>query len=287
MQAKFNHNGNGPEDYITIDRLMYDEASDEIFVVSVNKIMVYSSFGEFYRSIPLLEQLSLGDIVNYDFQTFLIYDYFKKYPAPFSLISKEDGSVIDIIDIPVDKNVSPNNLYVVLQRENNISLFKGPVYRMVKYNDGFLLTDFSTDTVYFLSAEKKLSPIVVRHPTIKSMDPVVYLNGFVEAGNYEFVSSVTVRLENSKLPVTYLMRDKVTGSVYRQKITLNDYKGKEIMISPETIATTQDSKSGLIVLSLVELQDANKENKLGGKLKELVDNSDEDGNDIYLLLRFK
>ena len=75
--------------------------------------------------------------------------------------------------------------------------------------------------------------------------------------------------------------------MYRQKITFNDYRGKEVYISPETIVNTQDSRLGLIILRLVELQDANSENRLSGKLKELVDNSDEDGNDIYMLLHLK
>ena len=83
------------------------------------------------------------------------------------------------------------------------------------------------------------------------------------------------------------MRDKKTGSIFRQKITFNDYKEKEVTLSPETITNTQDSKLGLIILSLVELLDANRENKLSGRLKELVENSGEDGNDIYMLLHFK
>ena len=83
------------------------------------------------------------------------------------------------------------------------------------------------------------------------------------------------------------MRDQKTGSVYRQKITFNDYKGKEVTLSPEIIINTQDSKLGLIVLSLVELQEANRENKLSGRLKELLENSDEDGNDIYMILHLK
>ena len=285
--SKFNRKGNGPGEYIIIHRLMYDEVLDEIFVVSANKIMVYSSYGEFYRSIPLLEQLSLGEIVNYDSQTFLMYDYLKKYPAPFSLISKEDGSVIETIDLPVNKNINSNNIYVIIQSENSISLVRGPAHRIVKYNDGYLLTDFSTDTLYFLSSEKKLSPILTRTPAIQSMEPVVYLNGFVEAGNHEFASTVTVKYVDSNLPVTYLLRDKETGSVYRQKITFNDYKGKNVTISPEIIVNTHDSRLGFINLDLTELQDANHENKLSGRLKELVDKSDEDGNDIYMLLHFK
>jgi hypothetical protein len=83
------------------------------------------------------------------------------------------------------------------------------------------------------------------------------------------------------------MRDRQTGSVYRQKIVFNDYKGKEVYLSPETIANTQDSRLGLIVLGLDELKNAGNENKLGGKLKELAEHSDEDGNDIYMLLHFK
>ena len=119
------------------------------------------------------------------------------------------------------------------------------------------------------------------------MDPRITLHGFVEAGNYEFMFTTKLQLENNRLPRKYLMRDKKTGSVFRPKITFNDYKGMEINISPFTILYSSDSKLGLIIISLVELQKANKENKLSGRLKELVDNSDEYGNDIYMLLHFK
>ena len=55
---------------------------------------------------------------------------------------------------------------------------------------------------------------------------VIYLNSFVDVGNYEFFSAVRVESENDRLPVTYLMRDKTTDLVFRQKISFNDYKEK-------------------------------------------------------------
>jgi len=168
-----------------------------------------------------------------------------------------------------------------------LNILKAPAYHFVKYNDGYLLTEFSIDTVYFLSPDKKLSPFLVRQPAIQSMDPAITLNSLVEAGNYEFLLSVTIRDDSGALPKKYLIRDKKTGTVYQQKITFDDYREKEITLSPETIAITQAGKLGLIVLSLTELQDANRENKLSGRLKELVDNSEEDGNDIFMLLHFK
>ena len=284
----FNHKGNGPEEYVEMLGVIYDEISDEFFITSLNKIAVYSVSGDFKRFIPLLNTYN-NYIVNFDTNTLLLYDEDNKYPSPFTFISKEDGNVVDIVDMPKDKEVITYIMHQTLTNNvvTRLNVIRRPEYHFVKHNNGYLLTDFSIDTVFYLSEKKELYPILVRKPAIQSMDPIIYMNSFVETSNYEFVSAVTVREENMSLPVSYLVRDKNTESVYRQKITFNDYRGKEITISPVTIANTQDSKLGLIVLSLVELQDANRENKLSGRLKELVDDSEEDGNDIFMLLHFK
>jgi hypothetical protein len=283
--AKFNHQGNGPNDYPNIDLLIYDEMVDEFFIKSDRRINVYSALGEFKRTLVLQERAFLiNEFVNFDIQSFLLYDDYEVFPASFSFLSKTDGTLIETIDIPKNKKI---NLMYRQAVDNGFSLLRAPAYHIVKYNEGYLLTDFSIDTVFFLSGDKKLSPILVRKPLIQSMDPVIYLNSFIVAGDYEFMTSITVKNENNKLPRTYLMRDKKTGSIYQQKIIFNDYKGKQVAISPETIYKTQDSKSGLIVLSLVELQDANRENRISGRLKKLVENSDTDGNDILMLLYFK
>ena len=281
---KFNHKGNGPEDYTNLyGGLIYDETSGEFFVKSDNKLIVYSELGEFRRVIPL-QGMFINQIVNYDSETLLLYNDYDSCPAPFFLISKDSGSVVTMIDVPKDKKV---NILFSQTVEGSVLTLRAPSYLIVRYNNGYLLTDFSIDTVFFFSQGRELSPILVRKPAIQSMDPIIYMNSFIEAGNYEFVSVVTVKNENNKLPRMYLMRDKKTGSIYRQKITFNAFKGRQVTLSPETIANTQDSKLGLIVLSLVELREANSKNKLSGKLKELVDNSDEEGNDIYMLLHFK
>ena len=284
--SKFNHKGGGPEDYNSIwGRILYDEISDEIFLqVLSNKIIVYSSIGEFRRIISFLEKSIVIDLVNYNARTLLIYDDNDIYSTSFAFVSKEDGSVIETIDIPKGQKVRLR----VSRRDGEWTTVFPVLGRHILWNkDGYLLTDYSTDTVYYFSQEKELSPILVRTPHIHSMDPMVTLHGFVETGNYEFVFTSKFQIENDQIPTTHLMRDKKTGSVYRQKITFNDYRGKEIYLTPETIVNTQDSKLGLIVLGLTELQDANRENRLSGKLKELVEKSDDDGNDIYMLLHFK
>ena len=277
----FNRRGSGAEEYIRIHRLIYDEKSNEIFVLSDERIVVYSTLGEFKRTFPLPQGAHIREFASFDSESLILYERWGVY---FMLISKKDGEVIKTIDMPRDEVIHP--IYV-LQDETRMQILTAPAHHIVKYNNGFLLSDFALDTVFFLSQNKELSPILTRSPAIQSMNTIIYLNSFIEAGNYQFVSAITLRNENGRLPRTYLMRDKRTGSVYRQRITFDDFRGKEIFLSPGTIASTQNSRLGLISLDLTELQDANDEGRLSGRLREIVENSEEDGNDVFMLLHFK
>jgi len=283
--SKFNRRGNGPEEYPNVGRILYDEASDEIFVVTSTKTMVYSSAGAFKRIIPHLGDRRINMVVNFDSETLLIYDENDLYPAPFSLISKKDGSVVEKIEIPTGQKV---NFMIRPMREGGMT-FVFPKWPVTWHGDGFILTEHSIDTVYVFSHERKLLPALVRTPEIHSMDPMVALYGFIEAGKYEFLHlhRLISNSSNDFPTPTYLMRDKQTGSVYRQKITFNEYRGKQVTLSAETTVNTQNAKVGLIILGLEELRKANSENMISGRLKELVVNSEDDGNDIYMLLHFK
>jgi hypothetical protein len=285
--SKFNRKGSAPGDFSDLRTVVYDEGAQEFFIqTSNNRTFVYSAEGKYLRDFALKGNLH-RQYLSFDSETLLLYDnyYFERsYPTSFSLISKQDGSIVKSIDLPKNE---PIMTAVIYQTEDAISVYTAPANHIVKYNEGFLLTDFALDTVYFYSQETEFVPIITRTPAIQSMNPVVYLNSFVEGGDYQFFTSVTVRQENGRLPQTHLMRNITIGSVYRQRITLNDFQGKEINLSPTAIANTQNSRLGLIELDLAELQDANEEGKLSGRLKEMVENSEEDGNNIFMLLHFK
>jgi hypothetical protein len=142
--SKFNHRGNGPGKYIYIATLLYDEQADEIFIESRDKLLVFSSSGDFRRTIPLFGFMNNMDcqLVNFDSETLLLYDDYNLSPSPYLFISKKDGSAADTIHTPKGEAVR----LVAIVDEHNI-LFSAS-YRMVKHNNGYLLTDYSTDTVY-------------------------------------------------------------------------------------------------------------------------------------------
>jgi hypothetical protein len=99
----------------------------------------------------------------------------------------------------------------------------------------------------------------------------------------------TLRFEEGArpYPVDYFMCDKSTGELFRQKIVLPDYKSKNVFISPRQ--TGRDYENGAAFeLDLIELKQAYTENKLSGKLKEIVAASDQDeANNVFVLFQFK
>jgi hypothetical protein len=281
---KFNHRGNGPEDYSTVLKVIYDETAGELFVNTFDEIIVYSLSGEFKRRFNLLNESYINEIVDFDKDLLLIYDKYND-PAPFVLISKHDGLFRDTVPISRSHKIDTE---IVMQNEKQISIIRGPTTNIVKYKHGYLLTDYSLDTVFYLSIEnKKISPVLYRTPSIQKMEPKIYLNCFVDAGNYYFMCVVKVVNENGRLPRNYIMFEKSTNKVFTQIITMNEYTGKRLFLSPEMLSAVPNGKYGLIDLDITELKKALADNKLNGRLKTLVENSTAESNNIFMLLHFR
>ena len=284
----FNHFGMGPGEYQIVNAILYDEDDDELFVLSDSKILVYSSNGSYCYSIDVPKESAhiKRNIVFYDKESLLIYYESNVFNKNFIRISKKDGSVIEEIDIPNHKEIMLNHKEIHSNDRAGIraTIKIAQTHNIVKYKDGFLLTDHSLDTVFFYGRNNELSPILVRTPSIFDMDPYVLINSFVEAGNYLFLNRVKVNID---MLTDYLMINKNDHAVYKPKILLNDYKGNEINLSPEIISFTVNAEIGFIELSLYELKEAYYDNKLNGKLKEIVESSDDESNNIYMILHFK
>lgn len=279
-KSKFNHQGNGPDEYDYFSKVVYDEANDELYILSEKRLIVYSSSGVHKRTIALLlsDDKRITSMANYDNGSLLLFD-----SDNFVLISKADGSELKRLDVSSDEKVK---LYAIKQEEQRVSVIASTQNQIVNYKDGLLLSDYSTDTVYFFNKNKELIPVLIKQPSIHSMDPVIYVNAFVEAADYLFYRKITVKVQNGQLPSVYLMQNKKDGTVYEQEIKMDDFKGKQVEIAPEIL--TSSSRHGLVVLDLVELEEAYADGRLKGKLKELMEKIDrENGNNVYMLLTFK
>ena len=301
-KSRFNHLGNGPEDYTRPSRIVYDEDADEVFIYSrSSNIQVYSSTGEYKRKIVLPQETIVSSMISFDDQSLFLYDVSinlvpdrkretiddtdyptQYYSYPFVRISKIDGKVLDYAVLPI----APISLTINI---DGMRISPANMQRLIKCADRVHLCNPESDTVYMYGKDKSLIPVLYKTPAVDSTDPMIYLNNCSEAGQYQFLELVTVRPGEESpgiFPSKCYMRNKTTGEIVRPVITLPDYKGKEFVFSQGTLG---DYDTGPIFeLDLIELKNAYRENKLSGKLEELVAtlNEDEDNN-VFMLVNFK
>lgn len=282
-KSKFNKRGNGPMEYSSPIGMIHDTESDELFVADMKRIQVYSTDGEYKRTLSFAEGSSPSQITNCG-SSLLFFDRNNAYPSSFVRISKSTGEVEESITMP---SATPVTLFLMEQSEKGVSVIAGPSSNIVKYKSGFLLTDHALDTVYYYQPGRPLNPALVRDPAIQSMDPIIYLNSFVEAGGYLFYQSVEVKGGGTRLPVRYMMIDRESGETYLSKIAMKEYKGKYIELTPLTTLRGSTAQIGFIELSLPELKEADSEGRLSGQLKQLVKEMDDEENNLLLLLNLK
>lgn len=294
-KSHFNRRGQGPEEYSDAASLMYDEANDEVFVSPdfSNHIMVYSSLGEFKRKINLPQVNVNGQMALFDDVSILVYDNTKLWQstmqsnAPeveqtidsvFFLISKLDGTVLDYISLP--------NENIDLSYKNSVFTSQVNYGRVRKSADGLLLYNPESDTVFHYSKEKHLTPYMHKKSILSSQNPMTVMDICMDAGKYQFIAVYPYR-ETGKSPTPkYYMRNKATGELFRQKITLSDFEGKELYINPRLFNYYEHAYH--FELDFAELEEAYYKNKLSGKLKELVASllENEESNNVFVFADF-
>ena len=306
-KSRFNRYGEGPEEYTETNFfVVYDETSDDVYVnapgrftIAGHSVLVYSSTGEYKRKLTL--PALPFPLIDFDDRSLLLYDMRNQHKkvmretdftsqsidSSYYRISKTDGTVLEYINFP-GNNIDLTNL----GDGNNRSM--GSYQRIVNGATGIFLCNPETDTVFIYGKDKTLTPVFCKTPLVSnSKNPKVVMTGFLDTGRYQFIQVQTLltfdkmrNIQRDEYLKDYVY-DKQTGEIFRQKMILPDYKGKEFTI--EVLCAYFDGKATYIYfnLDLYELKQAYKENRLSGQLKELVATLNENtDNDVIMLVRF-
>ena len=309
-KSHFNHMGQGPGEYGNRPEVIYDEKADEVFVYGFSSVIhVYSSTGEHKRTIKLPQGIGIQELIFFDDYSLFFYDasiVFKRewalsngsdwptedYVLPFYRISRTDGEVLDYVELP--------GTHLLLGANYSGRWVNAPHLYSLKCPEGVLLCSAGIDTVFLYSGDKSLTPILYQTPSAASLNPVRFLDICLDRGQYQFIKVITVHdrtipvregiVFSDIFPMKYYVRDKKTGEIFSQKFLLPDYKGKEFIIDPFDLygVNMPFDNEYCIELNLYELKQAYRENRLSGKLKDLVAtlNEDEDNN-VFILVDFK
>lgn len=295
--SKVSRYGNGPEEYTSIFIPVYSETKDELFILDYPSIKVYGRDGTFKRKLPFGRDLGVNwgipPIFDYDEEHLLLsvfsYEEEAMKDTSFILLSKQDG-LVEGIRIPYKERV---NLFFIRENNEGVAIPATPpnVCWAVRNGKDFLLTEYASDTVFRFTPERELIPVLIRTPSIQQMETKTFLHSWVETSRYLFFCTEKLEFDWNDLedgfPTKGYLMEKHSGEFFQTHIQMRDFKGKELILGSSVIGGVPNGHTGIITLKASELQAANKENKLSGKLKEVTDCLTEIDEYIFMILKFK
>jgi len=307
--------------------VILDEKNEEIFVFSQFRILVYSLAGAYKRTLKYPTDLTLTTANNLDDETLLVYDnysfsYYRDtiINKPYKLLSKKDGSIVSELDIRLPVRFSNRTAQVIDQgrgQENIMYIpLSIPIPKNMCYGQEFVISDISSDTIYLLTQNRELTPMLVRKPSVHSSEPRIVWStifttdkfmilqksiiDFIAAEKGRPVSDVFMMYDKFMIlqksiidfiaaekgrPVSdvFMMYEFETGEISEVSFIDNDLVRDWMPIL--SISAPKNVYAHLI--STPRLKAAYEAKQLKGDLEKLVETLDEDDNAVLRIISFR
>lgn len=291
IYSHFNHKGPSSQEYAWIGSsgTILDEKNEEIFVCA-QSIQVYSLKGEYKRTLHLNTLDNELKVFNFDDNALLVYNgvivdpaYHGKFKKnPYSLISKKDGSLISVLDIHLPKRYSNRTIKMENNKPKNILLY---YTHSTYYGHNFLIADISCDTLYLLTRNKKITPILTRKPSVhQSTEPRIVWTTFLTTDKFIQIGLLTLDFNSKGSKIPILTYELETGEISKMSILDNEY-GREKW-NPETFPAIAKNMSAELYQASSIKEKLNK-NILKGDFKKIATLIDENDNPIIRIIKFK
>ena len=294
LKSHFNHKGGSGMEYTWIKNgTILDEKAEEIYVCS-QFIQVYSLEGKYKRTLKINCFDHDMSILNYDDQSLLIYDDIVIEPGreketthtPYRFISKKDGSPMGTLDIYFPQRVP---LAIAQQEGNMWRPYKFSYPSNARFGDDLMLMNVSSDTLYKLSPQKRLTPIFTRTPSVYASKlrniwmPLLTTDKFMLFGTFVIDFNST----GGKIPK--FMYDFKTGQVKRVSIVDHELnygiRGPREWDSGSGTAIAKNKSAEFV--SAPAMLEAYQKKRLKGNGNEVAKNLLEDDNQVVRILTFK
>ena len=293
----FNHIGQGPNEYNRTNSIAFDEKAKEIFVSEwysvIPKILVFAENGEYKRTLPCPPNF-WPNLYNFDDETLFVYDEYGIFAMdgysnkPYHFMSKKDGSITDSLNIHLPVRLSNASVWNV--EENGQTIPYSRSYRISynrSYGKNFLIADWSADTIYRLTPQKELQPMILRTPPMQSTDPKILLSNFLVTDKFILLGVHGMDYDairnGNEISQKQLMYDFSTGetNVYR-------LKNKDITTSTNVMiydAITPEN-TGITMYNTGFLFELDGKGELSGDLKEVLKSLDNEDNPVLVKIKF-
>ncbi|MDR2231770.1 MAG: 6-bladed beta-propeller [Tannerella sp.] len=296
--SHFNHKGPSNTEYNAITSLVFDEKNGEIFVFDIapaHRALVYSITGEYKRTLSYPEDLQITGY-HFDDESLLVYDekglrqqaYSK---TPYLLISKQDGSVVSTLDIQTPVRYSNMTVKEVEMADGRKAMSPLMIATLNNRHFGqdYMIADFSSDTVYRLTPDRDLSPVIVRKPSVHASEPRKIWGIHLSTDHFILLSVITLdfaAIERKQgIPNMDLIYDFKTGETNEVTLINDDYPSKPLFLYNEVDIPQKNTVAAM--MPVFDLKSAAEEKQLKGELEQLVATLDDEDNPIVMIVKFK
>lgn len=292
IYSRFNHKGGSGQEYSWIKSgVVFDEKAEEIYVCS-QSIQVYSLRGEYKRTLKINTFENEMKIFNFDDETLLIYDevninpYVNKNDSkekPYRLISKKNGNLISTLNIYLPKRYS-TRIYKELGKNKytSIALFYP---HNVHFGKDFVIADISSDTLYLLSQNRKLTPLLTRSPSVhEAVEPRTVWTTPLITDKFILVGQLPLDFDTKGGQSPVLMYELESDQIYKVKFLFAEsIRGRWNPTTSPAIA-----KNCTAELMLAEdIIDIYRQKRLKGNFEKLATLLNEDDNPVVRIIIFK
>lgn len=290
-KKRFNHKGLSGKEYAGISRVLWDERNKELYINDMwtKRILVYDLDGNHKRHFYHAKGQYL-EIGNYSDSNLICHDRYgvggiypddKFIKNPFTIVSKRTGRNIQDIDIPFKEKLT---LAVGDGHRPNME-------HLFKLGEKFIVVELSSDTIYSVSENGKLLPVIVRNPPIQTMNVPIFLIIRLVTTRYVFMLSIKKEFDEKTrkgYPGAALVYDRKDKKIYEYSLSYQDTKlsfASFPVIRPLCATNNQDTYVGELPAYLLKQKE--EENELAGSLQELASRMNEEDNPVVMKITFK
>ncbi|MDR0699296.1 MAG: 6-bladed beta-propeller [Tannerella sp.] len=291
IYSHFNHKGQGSREYTWIGAgTIIDEKGEEIFVCS-QSIQVYSLNGEYKRTLKINTIQKELKVFNFDDETLLVYEDVIIYSPtnisakknPYSLISKKDGSEVSVLDIHLAERYSTR---MPVPEENDKFRLVSMSYpgMHLHYGQDFMIADISSDTMYLLTQNRELTPILTRKPSVHTSDPKRIWFTLLTTDKFVLIGSLPLVFNSRGGRIPVLMYEFETGET--SKASFLDAENGMGKWTPDASPAIAKNMTASLIQS-PSIIESYKKNQLKGDYEKFAATLGEDDNPIVRIVKFK
>jgi hypothetical protein len=291
---KINRKGQSGEEYAMLSQcLLYDKKNNELYVndMMLKKIFVYDIEGNYKRSFHHLRGTQYNRFYLFNEQYLLCYNNsiegFEEEKHPFKIVSRQTGELLKEFDIPFSKRISIRYHF----REGNVSqtsLGDPQPEPLVRTGDKWIVNEVSSDTIYRLSEDFSLTPVMAQTPSVQSMgENPQYLSFVMDSYHYQFMfiqKKEYDRETQQGFPTTAVMYDKKTGQIFEQNFYDANRPDKVFEFYQNNTNQMAESNQYFHEYPAHILKNFLEKGQLTGRLKEIAEQIDEDDNPVLMII---